>query len=66
MKMRTFDVGFYYSKKNKNLVYRDLEGQKAIKLMESLEKKGFSPLAETKSFGTYEYLTLRQMKEAVL
>lgn len=64
--MRKFDVVFFYPKKNKNLGYKDLEGQKAIRLMSLLEKKGFNPIAITRSFGNTEYLSLENMKESVL
>jgi len=64
--MRKFDVVFFYPKKNKNLGYKDLEGKKAIRLMERLEKQGFNPVSITKSFGNTEYLSLAMMKESVI
>jgi len=62
--MRKFNVVFWHKKKN--VVYRDLEGLKAIKLMEDLTKKGFQVYASTYSFGIHDVLTLSEMKESVL
>ena len=64
--MRKFDVVLYCGKRDKNLIYKDLEGKKAIKLMESLKKRSFDPKAYTFSSGYCEVLTLSEMKESVL
>lgn len=62
--MRTFDVHFKH--KNKTLVYRRLDGKKAIKIMEDLTSKGFKPEATTEANNIIEWITLKQMKECII
>lgn len=63
--MRLFEVGFF-NKKNKLVLYPELEGKKALKLMVSLSKKGYKVKARTNANGVEEFLTLKEMLEVVL
>jgi len=62
--MRKFDV--FVRPKKKTLVYSDLTGVKAIKLMESLTERGFKPICRTEANNFVEYLDIKQMKESVI
>lgn len=62
--MRKFDVLLIH--KGKKLAYRDLTGQKSIKLMKWLKDKNINCIAYTKASGIEAYLTLEQMIEVVL
>jgi len=66
--MRKFDVLLTDNIKKKKLLYKDLEGQKAIKLMQELERRSFETVAFTYSPNKdyVETLTLEQMIEAVI
>lgn len=62
--MRKFDVLLEHKKKR--LLYKDLTGEKAIKLMEELKKRKYETFAFTESQGYVETLTLEEMKESVI
>ncbi len=62
--MRKFDVLLEHKKKR--LLYKDLEGKKAIKLMQELKRRKYKTVAFTQSIGFIETLTLEQMQESVL
>ena len=57
--MRTFDIIILYKKKH--LVYKNLTGEKALKLMKWLEPK-FVPFALTEANNIKEILSTKEME----
>jgi hypothetical protein len=62
--MRKFNV--LLTHKKKKLVYYNLTGEKALRLMKSLSKRKFKCLAHTEANGVTEFLTLKEMQEAII
>lgn len=62
--MKKFDVVIRY--KGKNIAYQNLTGERAIKTMEELKKRGFNPVAVTNANGITEQLNLKEMKQTII
>lgn len=64
--MRTFDILFKYRNKNTAYLNLELDGAKALKIMEHLNDLKLNPIAVTKSGDVTETLTLKEMRELII